>query len=142
MELEGKEISWNELITLTLDALQNPKVGDSFHEMYSFWLFVVYVDDQFVITVEGSPPVVFPEGGKFFKQSRKQFLTRFASSALPYSHSLPWVILCKQEERVSDWYNYGLEHNRIKCLNSFDSNDARKWRTLAEREVGIIYGGA
>jgi hypothetical protein len=41
-------------LALTEQAKNNPKVGDRFSEMYSFWVYVLLVKENLVVTMESN----------------------------------------------------------------------------------------
>ena len=85
----------------TLEAMRDPRPGDRFHEMYSFYVYVVAVENDQVTTIEGSPPCTFPNEGKIKSLSREAFYKRFA-----YAHDSEkfWVTLANRGNDVSGWY--------------------------------------
>jgi hypothetical protein len=74
-------------------------VGDRFHEMYSFWVYVVAIEDPIVWTMEASPPCTFPDDGKVRMQSRDELVSRFEGAS---KHG-PWIMLCDRGNDVSGW---------------------------------------
>lgn len=58
----------------TAAAAVNPKPGMGFHEMYSYWVFVVAVSEHVVQVVIGyGHPSWFPECGKVVNVPRDEF---------------------------------------------------------------------
>jgi hypothetical protein len=90
-------------------ALLDPRVGDRFHEMYSFWCYVVAVEGDMVTTMEASPPCSFPEDGKIKTMSKAELVQRFCLSF----HG-PWVMLADRDNDVSGW----LEKQQEKPLRA------------------------
>lgn len=96
-------MNFSEMEKQTLEALDNPQVGDRFHEMFSFWVYVVAVDDNSVTTIEGSPPVMFPDEGKVRVQTEEKFKERFLYKTIPGA----WITLADRGNDVEGW----LENN-------------------------------
>lgn len=44
--------------------MDDPRVGDRFQEMYSFWMYIVGRDGQCVTVMEANPPCTLPDDGK------------------------------------------------------------------------------
>lgn len=84
----------------TMAALADPQVGDRFHEMYGFYVYVVAVNGDEVVTLEGSPPVTFPNGAiKRRTQTKAEFLKRLSYGSIPGS----WVMLSERGNDVTGW---------------------------------------
>jgi len=92
----------------TSEALLNPRVGDRFTEMYSFDLFVVYVDGDTVATLECSrsydKTTEMPRDGVLRVQSRTELEKR-----LSYSSGGYWMDLAERGFNVNGWYEYAIE---------------------------------
>jgi hypothetical protein len=71
-------------------ATQSPSVGDRFHEMYSYWEYVVHLTDKHVFVLCFSPPCEVPTDGKLKKYTRE----RFAKSELDLADN----------KNVEGWY--------------------------------------
>jgi hypothetical protein len=82
----------------TIEAINDPRVGDRFQEMYSFYLYVIAVNGNSVVTMEGSPPVTFPDEGKIKIQTKAEFKERLSSG------SGFWVNLEGRNHDVTGWY--------------------------------------
>jgi len=58
--IEGKELTYEGWSDYTVEKLINPKVGDRYQEMYSFWMYVVHIDEvndkKYIYTAHFSPP--------------------------------------------------------------------------------------
>ena len=87
----------------TEEAFDDPQIGDRFHEMYSFWCYVVDRKGNYVTTMEASPPCAFPDDGKVKFQTLDEFRNRFSYESIPGY----WVSLCDRGNDVSGW----LEHH-------------------------------
>ena len=84
---------------VTEDALADPRVGDRFHEMHSFWLYVVRRDGDIVTTMEGSPPMTLPDDGKVRVQTVAELRGRLAYGNIPGY----WVRLRDRGNNVEGW---------------------------------------
>lgn len=95
----------------TSEAFDDPRVGDRFHELYSFWVYVVHVDGEYVATVEASPPCDLPTGGKL-----RHFPSREAFRAAYRYETNPryWVHLAGRGKQVRGWYEALLPKFPIK----------------------------
>lgn len=91
----------NEQDQRTHEAMQNPQVGDRFSEFCSFWIYVIAISGNTVITTEGSPPVTFPEEGKVKAQTREEFIARFAYGSIPGY----WIRLADRGNNVEGWWD-------------------------------------
>lgn len=100
----------------TIEAMDDPQVGDRFAEMYSFWVYVVYRDEDCVVTMEGSPPTTFPDEGELRVYSVEEMKERFGyKGGGDY-----WVRLVDRGNNVVGWYekapDLGLQERRKKVL--------------------------
>lgn len=85
----------------TCAAFDDPQVGDRFQEFYSFWVYVVHVDGEYVAAVEASAPCDLPKDGKLRHfASRDAFRAAYAYGSIPgYS-----VALASRGAKVRGWY--------------------------------------
>ena len=79
----------------TMKAIQDPQVGDRFHDMYSWWVYIVHRDESGVVTLEG---LDFPNNAKARVMSHAQFKDRFLGST-----GRPWVRLASRGDDVRGW---------------------------------------
>lgn len=100
-------VDFKALCERTDEAFKNPRVGDRFHEMYSFYVYVVGLDGDRIFTLEASPPCTLPDDGKLREQTLQDFRTRFHYGTIPGT----WVHLADRSNDVSGW----LEHARSKA---------------------------
>lgn len=118
MHLHGKPAakSWNhmpypEALKWTRVALRGPKPGDVFSEMLSYWVYVVYVDDDVVEYLDGNPPCTFGRWGgngtKRHVRTRDKFLAHFGGE----QH--PWVTLADRGIDVDGWAVTPRHRNRL-----------------------------
>lgn len=91
--------TYKEIAHRTQEALLDPQVGDRFHEMYSFWVYVVSVVDNRVITMEANPPCEFPNDGKVWSGTKEEFKKRFYYDSIDE----PWIMLSNRGSDVSGW---------------------------------------
>lgn len=87
----------------TEQAFSNPRIGDRFTEMYSFWLYVVGRNGDKIATLEASPPCSFPEDGIFKVQTVKEFKNRFSYGSIPGY----WVHFVDSNNDVKGWLEEG-----------------------------------
>lgn len=86
----------------TMAAIRDPQVGDRFHEMFSFWRYVVARFGERVIVMDGSPPCTLPDDGR---------LHEFATVAeyveamtYPTMRDKSPMMLSDRGNDVSGWY--------------------------------------
>lgn len=84
----------------TRAALLAPKVGDRFHEMYSWWMYVVEVTDHHVVTLAANAPCTFPDDGRAKRWTRTEFVTGNCYRGMP---DVPVVMLAERDNRVTGW---------------------------------------
>ena len=84
----------------TTAAFDSPAVGQRFTEMYSYWMYVVSVEDGRIVTLEGSPPVTFPDTAQRREYaSADEFRLRFAYKSIPGY----WVSFVDADNDVTGW---------------------------------------
>jgi hypothetical protein len=86
----------------TAAAFAEPRVGDRYTEMYSFWLFVVDVRGGMIETLEGNSPCEFPQDGKRWIGPKEAFQERFAYKS-PSLEGQYWLRLVDRDNDVSHW---------------------------------------
>lgn len=93
----------------TREAMEDPRPGDRYQEMYSFWVYVVAVEGERVATLEASPPCTVPRDGKL-----REFETREAFRAAYSYGSIPgyWVTLADRDNNVDGWLAAAKEAQR------------------------------
>ena len=87
----------------TMKAIQDPQVGDRFHDAYSFWVVVVHRDDNGVAVLEGHD---FPHGAKAHVLSLAGFKRKYCYDSMP---DKPWVRLYERGMDVRGWDRVALE---------------------------------
>ena len=91
-------------------AIKDPRAGDRFHEMYAFWIYVVHVEGDTVVTMEASPPCEFPKDGNVVVQTREEFKLRLSYGVIPGY----WVRLADRGNNVAGWWR---PKKRSKCTS-------------------------
>jgi hypothetical protein len=82
---------YDEVKAATEAAFASPQVGDRFHEMYSFWMYVVDIeDDGHIVTAHGHS---FPHEAEF---------RRFPSAVALREH-WRYMLLASRGEDVTGW---------------------------------------
>jgi hypothetical protein len=92
----------------TAEAFAHPEVGDHFHELYSFRVFVLHVseDDGPVITMEASAPCTLPDDGKIIIfDSADDYRRRYSYGTIDGYR----VMLAGRGKAVSGWLEYHYE---------------------------------
>jgi hypothetical protein len=89
---------------LTKAAMEHPRVGDHFTEMFAFHLFVIEVDDLNITTVETpsfgrSNPCTLPDDGILKRQTRQEFFDRFSYDCIDGF----WIWLVGRDFDVAGW---------------------------------------
>ena len=83
----------------TAEAMNNPKPGDRFTEMYSFYVYVLEVTESEVVFMECNPPCEVPREGKVGTLPLVLWRKRYAYGSIPgYS-----VCLCERGNDVHGW---------------------------------------
>ena len=94
---------YKEKLKATEEAFKTLRAGDHFHEMFSFHVFVLSVNNKEIVAIEGSPPCSFPADGKITRYSPpSEFEKRFK-----YSQGVEgyWVLLASRDNNVEGWLN-------------------------------------
>lgn len=81
----------------TIVALKDPKVGDRFSEMLSFWVYVLLREGNLVVWMEAHPPCELPKDGIVKVGTLRDFERHFTDSAGA------WVLLEDRGNDVSGW---------------------------------------
>lgn len=88
--------------TATAAAFADPKVGDSFHEMFTFRMFVIAVEPAgrvAVMTV--TPPCTLPDDGTVkVYESHDAYRAAFAYGTIPDY----WIRLDRRGVNVTGWF--------------------------------------
>ena len=97
--------TYEERVRLTAEAMDDVRVGDHFHEQYSFHVFVVGRGDSGKIAVlSASPPCAFPQDGQLWRGTPEEFRARF-SPFVPPGEAGPHysVLLYERDADVEGW---------------------------------------
>lgn len=87
----------------TEKAFDHPQVGDHFFEMGSYHVFVVYCQDDVVVTCSANAPCTFPEDGHWdiytsLESFRKHFAYGIKTAFCKYS-----IRLANRGADIADW---------------------------------------
>lgn len=94
-------MTYEEREVATGKAFENPRAGDRYSEMLSYWMYVVAVNKKTIITMEASPPCTFPQDAKVrYFETREDFRYAYSykTGTLGY-----WVLLEDRGNNVSGW---------------------------------------
>ena len=91
---------WEKGKLATKWAFNNPKVGDRFQEMYSYWVYVVAVHNEWVGIMEASPPCELPEDGKVSFLTKEDFKEKYAYGGSTPGYS---VVFADHGNDVEGW---------------------------------------
>jgi len=86
---------------MTHEAMTEPRIGDRFTEMYSFWLYIVGISKTHVMSIEAGAPCILPDDGKVVISTKEEFAKRFEYSGMPGKYSIDLV---SRGEDIS-WFN-------------------------------------
>jgi hypothetical protein len=84
----------------TVQAFQDPQVGDLFDEMCSYWIYIVARDGERVTTMESAAPCTFPKDGKVTEYAT---LEAFRKAFRYPTNSGYFVRLSSRSHDVSGW---------------------------------------
>jgi hypothetical protein len=91
-----------EINRRTDEALNSPQQGDRFEEFYTFWVYVLKVDDDGVLTWQGSGhPSGFPKEAYKGEFVRHESSEAFRKSFTSEGRGTYWVKLCDRDNDVS-----------------------------------------
>ena len=80
----------------TMEAINHPRPGDRFHEMYSFWIIVTGVTDKQVVYWKGNPPCTFPtKNVSRHVSSREKYRKSMVYDSMP---DTPTMMLAARDE--------------------------------------------
>ena len=95
-------MNYSEAREATRLAMDDPQVGDRFSEMLSFWVYVIHRDGDLVTTIEGSPPVSFPQQGTVVTYTVKEMKERFGYGVIGGY----WILLHDRGNNVEGWHEH------------------------------------
>jgi hypothetical protein len=85
----------------TMAAVRDPRPGDEFHEMFSFWRIVIHRDGDLVVTMDAHPPCTLPDDGKVTEYTLAGFIKAMAYESIPDDSHMR---LSKRGRDVTGWY--------------------------------------
>lgn len=100
--------NWAERQRATAEAFADPKPGDRFHEMYSFWMVVVSVGADGVKVMAGSGPTnivrgQFPDGEivePFAERARVRWFATADDFRAAYRNTAGWTLTLSDRGRI------------------------------------------
>lgn len=107
---------WEELKQLTAAAMGDPRLGDRFHDMYTFWVYIVDLGSESVTTYEVSGhPSTFPDVGGRLRvfPNRAEFRKSYQYGSIPGY----WVTLCDRDKDVSGWVQRLMANEAVACVH-------------------------
>lgn len=118
-------MDYNEILKLSQEALNDPKPGDYWHEMYSWHMYVVDVEEtdkvKIITTINASAPCTFPNDGKIEKRTIAEFKAWLSYGSIEGT----WAHIGKRNVDISWW-------EKPNVSQSFFANTLEE-RTLEER---------
>lgn len=82
----------------SMAALNDPKPGDRWHEMYSWWMYVLKVEDGKVTTISSGAPCEFPKDGKIEVRTWAEFVQWLTYKSIP---NKTWATLADRGNDIS-----------------------------------------
>jgi hypothetical protein len=99
--MSGSSLFGLESDPATEAAIDNPQPGDRWHEMYSWWLYVIAVAGDKIVTAEGLNCRRFIEKAEvkiLSKEGFRKYLS-YDSGVSGY-----WMMLCDRGNDVTGWW--------------------------------------
>lgn len=90
--------TWDEMKAATDAAFAEPKAGDLFHEMYSYWVAVLHAQGNVVTYVTKAGGLRGDGEYTLHASSADEFRNRFSYGAPDLGH---WVILSRRDADVT-----------------------------------------
>lgn len=103
----------------TTEAMDDPQVGDRFTEMFTFYVYVLDVSEGEIVTIEGSPPCIFPDDGLIRRMTVDKFRERFGYGTIDGY----WVVLLDRGNNVAGWLDNGRDENLPGSTNGLSQAD-------------------
>ena len=119
--------------TETGKAMENPKVGDRFSEMFSFYVYVIGLDGNMITTMEGSPPCELPKDGEAKTMTLEQFRKRFAYNSIPGY----WVRYVDGGHDVEGWATAG-KSMKVFAEDESENDKLKKWAKKAHGLLSFV----
>lgn len=93
-----------DLTRQTREAFDDPRPGDRFQEMYTFWLYVVDVGESSVTTMQCAAPCTFPDDAKVVVHAtREEFRQEWKYGGTSSVADHYTVYLADRDNNVSGW---------------------------------------
>jgi len=96
-------MDYNEMKKLSKEALNDPKPGDYWQEMYSWHMYVLEVEEtdkgKIITTISASAPCEFPKDGKLQKRTHAEFKTWLSYGSIEDT----WANCSKRNANI-DWW--------------------------------------
>jgi len=89
----------------TAEAMQKPRAGDHFTELFSYHMFVLQVNGNEIIYAECSSPAELPKDLKKITCSYQEFHDRFQYDSDKMKGKY-WVDLYERDVDVHEWYDH------------------------------------
>ena len=117
-------MDYEENEKITTEKILNPSVGDRFHEMLSFWMYVVKVEyDNYgdvvrVYTMSFNPPCEAPRDGELTEYSVDGFRKHFFYGIGDLIET-SWLTYCDNRD-VSGWFDGHLAEGKEMLIYETD----------------------
>lgn len=85
----------------TMAAVLDPQVGDRFHEMYGWWVYVVARHGDRVVTMESGAPCTFPDDAKVEGRSLAEWIAHATYDSM---RDKSWLMLADRGNQVVGWW--------------------------------------
>jgi hypothetical protein len=96
-------MDYNEMKKLSQKALNDPKPGDYWQEMYSWHMYVLEVEEtdkgKMITTISASAPCEFPKDGRLQKRTHAEFKTWLLYGSIEGT----WAHCSKRNANI-DWW--------------------------------------
>jgi hypothetical protein len=91
----------------TAEALQEPRIGDRFQEMYTYWAYVLDVGPGGVTYCDAGAPCEFPRDAELRTVTREAFAARTWTWLASRGHDVTgWLELLSKRRAVCGRENY------------------------------------
>jgi hypothetical protein len=96
-------MDYNEMKKLSKEALNDPKPGDYWQEMYSWHMYVLEVEEtdkgKIITTISASAPCELPKDGKLQKRTHGEFKAWLSYGSIEGT----WALCSKRNANI-DWW--------------------------------------
>jgi len=126
----------------TIEAMNNPKAGDRFSEMLSFWVIVLERRKDVVAVMEANPPCTVPKDGTIYYATIDEFKKRYQYDKKSERY---WVSF-DSNRSVHGWledrggWNYRKQQRRkihLVSADTLDTVDTFCGRNLNKRDKAL-----